>query len=272
MTDQFFEDDSLGKAYDSRLMKRLLHYLMPYKRWLVLAFVIMVVSSLLHLAGPLVIKMAIDKYIAVGDIDGLGRLALVYAVIILVQFFATWGQIYLLEWVGQKAMYDLRMVTFRHVQNMTMDFFDRNPAGRILTRITSDINSLNELFSSGVVTIIGDVLTILGIIGVMLVINAKLALVALLALPLLIGATILFRIKVRQTYREIRRLIARLNAFVQEHISGIAVVQYFVQEKKVFERFKSINRELKDRHQKSIIYYALFFPEWKLSARYHWRS
>ena len=260
MTEQFFEDDSLGKAYDSRLMKRLLHYLLPYKGWLILALLITIVYSLLNLAGPLVIKLAIDKYIAIGDIGGLGRLSLVYAGILLFLFFAQWGQIYLLEWIGQKAMYDLRMKTFQHVQNLTMDYFDRNPVGRVLTRITSDINSLNELFSSGVVTIIGDVLTILGIIGVMLVINTKLAVIALMALPLLIIATILFRVKVRQAYREIRRLIARLNAFVQEHISGIAVVQYFVQEKKVFERFSSINRDLKDKHQKSVIYYAFFFP------------
>ena len=260
MTDQFFEDDSLGKAYDSRLMKRLLHYLIPYKSWIVLALLITIVYAILDLAGPLVIKMAIDKYIAVGDVGGLGRLSLVYAGILLFSFFAQWGQIYLLEWIGQKAMYDLRMKTFRHVQGLTMDYFDRNPVGRVLTRITTDINALNELFSSGVVTIIGDVLTIVGIIGVMMVINVKLAVIALMALPLLIAATILFRIKVRHAYREIRRLIARLNAFVQEHISGIAVVQYFVQQKKVYQRFKEINHDLMDKNQKSVLYYAFFFP------------
>lgn len=260
MSDQFFEDDSLGKAYDSRLMKRLLHYIVPYKKWLVIAFSVMVISSLLQLAGPYVIKIAIDKYISMGDVAGLGRLALIYALILAVQFFATWVQIYLMEWIGQRAMYDLRMVTFEHVQNLTMDFYDRNPVGRIITRVTSDINSLNELFSSGVVTILGDILTILGIVGVMIAINAKLALLSLVALPLLIGATILFRVKVRQVYREIRRLIAKLNAFVQEHISGMAVVQYFAQEKKVLGKFKGINKELMNRHLKSIYYYALFFP------------
>jgi ATP-binding cassette subfamily B protein len=260
MSDQFFEDDSLGKAYDSRLMKRLLHYLVPYKKWLVIAFSVMVISSLLQLAGPYVIKIAIDKYIAVGDADGLGRLALIYALILAVQFFATWAQIYLMEWIGQRAMYDLRMVTFEHVQKLTMDFYDRNPVGRIITRVTSDINSLNELFSSGVVTILGDIITILGIVGVMIAINAKLALLSLVALPLLIGATILFRVKVRQAYREIRRLIAKLNAFVQEYISGMAVVQYFAQEKKVFDKFKGINKQLMNRHHRSIYYYALFFP------------
>jgi ATP-binding cassette subfamily B multidrug efflux pump len=260
MSDQFFEDDSLGKAYDSRLIKRLLYFLKPYKKWLVIAFTVMVISSLLQLAGPYVIKIAIDKYIAMGDADGLLRLALIYALILAVQFFATWVQIYLMEWIGQRAMNDLRMVTFEHVQKLTMDFYDRNPVGRIITRVTSDINSLNELFSSGVVTILGDVLTILGIVGVMLAINVKLALLSLVALPLLIGATILFRVKVRQVYREIRRLIAKLNAFVQEHISGMAVVQYFAQEKKVFDKFKGINKELMGRHLRSIYYYALFFP------------
>jgi ATP-binding cassette subfamily B multidrug efflux pump len=155
VSDQFFEDDALGKAYDSHLMKRLLQYLRPYKKWLIIALVILIVSTLLRLAGPVVIKMAIDDYIAVGDSEGLGRLVLLYAAILLVQFFATWGQIYLMEWIGQKAMYDLRMKVFKHIQGLTMDFYDRNPVGRVITRVTSDINSLNELFSSGVVNIIG---------------------------------------------------------------------------------------------------------------------
>lgn len=257
---EFFDDENLGKAYDARLMKRLIGYLMPYKKWMVLAFFIMIIASLLQLAGPYVIKTGIDKYIANDDVEGLGWLVLIYAAILVVQFVSTFGQIYLMEWIGQRAMYDLRLAVFRHVQSLGMNFFDRNPVGRVLTRITSDINSLNELFSSGVVTILGDLLTIFGIIGVMLVINWKLALMALIGLPLLIVATIIFRIKVRHAYREIRRLIARLNAYVQEHISGVSVVQHFVQENRVFKRFDKINDELKKKHHRSIIYYALFYP------------
>lgn len=260
MTDQYFEDDSLGKAYDAHLMKRLMQYLRPYRKWLVLALVILLLSSLLQLAGPYVIKLAIDKYIAVGDVHGLGRLATLYAMLLVIQFFATWGQIYLMEWIGQKAMYDLRMKVFQHIQTLTMDFYDRNPVGRVITRVTTDINALNELFSSGVVSIIGDVFTILGIIGVMFAINPGLAAISLVSLPLLIIATIIFRVKVRNAYREIRRLIARLNAFVQEHISGITVVQNYVREKEVYERFKDVNRELMDKNHRSIIYYAVFFP------------
>ena len=257
---EFFDDENLGKAYDARLMKRLIGYLMPYKKWMVLAFFIMIIASLLQLAGPYVIKTGIDKYIANDDVEGLGWLVLIYAAILVVQFVSTFGQIYLMEWIGQRAMYDLRLAVFRHVQSLGMNFFDRNPVGRVLTRITSDINSLNELFSSGVVTILGDLLTIFGIIGVMLVINWKLALMALIGLPLLVVATIIFRIKVRHAYREIRRLIARLNAYVQEHISGVSVVQHFVQENRVFKRFDKINDELKKKHHRSIIYYALFYP------------
>ncbi len=260
MKREYFEDDSLGKAYDSRLVKRLLRYLGPYKFWLVVALVVMTIASLLQLAGPIVIKTAIDKYISAGDVDGLGRLVMLYAAILVVQFFSTWGQIYLMEWIGQKAIYDLRMETFSHIQNLSMGFYDRNPAGRILTRVTSDINALNELFSSGVVTILGDILTIFGIVGVMLVINAKLALISLIVLPFLFGATIIFKVKVRHAYREIRRLIAKLNAYVQEHISGMSIVQYFGREKKVFDEFNQINHELKNRHQKSILYFAVFFP------------
>jgi ATP-binding cassette subfamily B multidrug efflux pump len=260
MTDQYFEDDSLGKAYDAHLMRRLMQYLRPYRKWLVLALVILLTSSMLQLAGPYVIKLAIDKYISTGDVNGLGRLALLYAGLLVVQFFATWGQIYLMEWIGQKAMYDLRMKVFQHTQTLTMDYYDRNPVGRVITRVTTDINALNELFSSGVVSIIGDVFTILGIIGVMFAINPGLAAISLVSLPLLIIATIIFRVKVRNAYREIRRLIARLNAFVQEHISGITVVQNYVQEKEVYERFKKVNSDLMDRNHKSIIYYAVFFP------------
>ncbi len=260
MNEFFHEDELTGKAYDSRLMRRLLVYLKPYKGYVVLAGALLLVGSALQLLGPVVIKYAIDNFIAEHDLHGLGIACLVYLVLLVVGFAVTWAQIYTMQWVGQMAVYNLRMQLFSHLQTMNLKFYDRNPVGRVLTRVTSDINSLNELLSSGIVTIIGDVVTLLGIVGFMLAINFKLALVTLIALPFLVVAAFLFRSRVRRTYREVRRHIARLNAFIQEHISGMAVVQFFGQEKKTYEGFAGINKELMGQHHKTVMYYAVFFP------------
>jgi len=258
---EFFHDDELsGKAYDSRLMKRLLVYLKPYRGFVALAAFLLLIGSALQLLGPVLIKYAIDNYIVTKDIQGLGTICAAYFVLLVLSFLVTWAQIYTMQWVGQMTVYNMRMELFSHLQTLNLKFYDRNPVGRILTRVTSDINALNELLSSGVVTIIGDVVVLVGIVGFMLAIDFKLALVTLTVLPLLTFAAFLFRAKVRTTYREIRRYIARLNAFIQEHISGMAVVQYFVQEDKVLGRFKDINHKLMKQHHRSVLYYAVFFP------------
>jgi len=260
MAEYFDMDEITGKAYDTRLMKRLLKYLKPYVGWVVLAAFLLILGSLLQLVGPIIVKFAIDNYVVQKDLDGLGMIALAYLGILIVAFLVTWAQLYLMQWVGQKAVYNLRMEIFDHIQNLNLRFFDRNPVGRTLTRVTTDINSLNELLSSGVVTIIGDLVTVFGIVGFMLAIDYKLALVTLTALPILIFAAFLFRIKVRDTYRTIRRHIARLNAFIQEHISGMSIVQLFGREKRAFSQFSSINHDLMRGHHQSVIYYAVFFP------------
>jgi len=260
MNEFFHEDELTGKAYDSHLMRRLLVYLKPYKGYVALAAVLLIIGSALQLLGPVVIKYAIDNFIAKHDLHGLGIASLVYLALLVVSFSVTWAQIYTMQWVGQMAVYNLRMQLFSHLQTMNLKFYDRNPVGRILTRVTTDINSLNELLSSGVVTIIGDIVTLLGIIGFMLAINFRLALVTLVALPFLAVAAFLFRSRVRRTYREVRRHIARLNAFIQEHISGMSVVQIFGQERRTYDGFAVINRDLMGQHQKTVIYYAVFFP------------
>lgn len=260
MAEYFDIDEVTGKAYDTRLMKRLLKYLRPYIGWVFLAALLLIVGSLLQLVGPIVVKYAIDNYVVKKDLDGLGMISLAYLGILILAFLVTWAQLYTMQWVGQKAVYNLRMEIFEHIQSMNLRFFDRNPVGRVLTRVTTDINSLNELLSSGVVTIIGDLVTVFGIIGFMLAIDVKLALVTLTALPILTIAAFLFRAKVRDTYRTIRRHIARLNAFIQENVSGMSIVQLFGREKKTYSRFSGINRDLMRGHHQSVIYYAIFFP------------
>ncbi|MFH1893557.1 MAG: ABC transporter ATP-binding protein [Candidatus Zixiibacteriota bacterium] len=258
---EFFHDDELsGKAYDSRLMKRLLIYLKPYRKYVILAAILLLVGSALQLLGPVLIKYAIDNYIATKDVQGLGKICAGYFVLLVLSFLLTWAQIYAMEWVGQMTVYNMRMQLFSHLQTLNLKFYDRNPVGRILTRVTSDINALNDLLSSGVVTIIGDVVVLVGIVGFMLAIDFKLALVTLTVLPLLIFAAFMFRAKVRETYREVRRYIAQLNAFIQEHISGMTVVQYFVQEAKILRKFKDINHKLMKQNHRSVLYYAVFFP------------
>jgi len=258
---EFFEQDEItGKAYDSRLMKRLLVYLKPYVGWVVLAAVLLVVGSLLQLVGPLLIKHAIDTYVTTKDYDGLAMISLAFLAVLVISFGITWAQIYVMQWVGQNAVRTMRLQVFEHIQNMNLRFFDRNPVGRVLTRITGDINALNEMLSSGVVTIIGDVVTLLGIIVFMLLIDVKLALVTLTALPILLIASFIFRAKVRSVYRDIRLHIARLNAFIQEHITGMFVVQLFGRERKSYKEFAGINLDLMKGHHRSVFYYAVFFP------------
>ena len=260
MSENYHEEEVLGKAYDSRLMKRLLTYLKPYRWLVVVSVIVLIISSLAQLAGPYLTKIAIDKYITQGDKDGLFRIILLFLVTIAGGFSLQYFQIYMMEYVGQKAMYDLRMQLFSHVQRMDLSFFNRNPVGRILTRITSDIETLHELFTSGVVAIFGDIFTLLGIVIVMLFMNWKMALIVFSVMPLLIIATNIFRKKVRQSYRDVRTATAKINAFAQEHITGVNEVQSFVAEKRTYDSYDIINKDLLEAHLKTVFYYAVFFP------------
>jgi ATP-binding cassette subfamily B multidrug efflux pump len=260
MSDNYHIEEVLGKAYDSRLMKRLLVYLKPYHWLVVISVIILIVSSLAQLAGPYLTKIAIDNYIVKGDSKGLFRIILLFLGTIGVGFSLQYFQVYLMEYVGQKVMYDLRMQIFSKVQGMDLKFFDKNPVGRILTRITSDVEALYELFTSGVVAIFGDIFTLIGIVIMMLVINWRLALVIFSVLPFLIIATSIFRKKVRQAYRDVRTATARINAFAQEHITGVTEVQCFTAEARTYNAFDGINLELRGAHVRSVFYYAVFFP------------
>ncbi len=254
------DDDIVGSAYDARLMRRLLEYLRPYWRQVALAFVTITVSAVASLAQPYLIKVAIDRYIAQRQVAGLDRLAALYLAALVAAFAAEYIQTWTLQLTGQRIMYDLRMVIYRHLQRLDLRYYDRNPVGRLMTRVTSDVDVLNDLFTSGVVTIFGDVFTLVGIMGVMVWMNWRLALVAFSVLPIIAFVTQWFRNHVRASYRTVRGLIARINAFLQENITGMSTVQLFRREAVNFARFDQIDREHRDANIDSIFYYAVFYP------------
>jgi ATP-binding cassette subfamily B protein len=254
------DDEVLGKAYDAVLMRRLLVYLRPYWRQVLVAFAAIVVWAGVALAQPYLFKVAIDRYIAQGQLDGLGWLAVLYVVSLIVAFAAEYTQTWTMQLTGQKIMFDLRMEIYRHLQRLDIRYYDRNPVGRLMTRVTSDVDVLNDLFNSGVVTIFGDVLTLAGIMAVMLWMDWRLALVAFSVLPLIVLVTQWFRVNVRESYRVVRGWIARINAFLQENITGMATVQLFRRERLNFERFDDIDRKHRDANIDSIFYYATFYP------------
>jgi ATP-binding cassette subfamily B protein len=254
------EDEVLGKAYDARLMRRLLAYLRPYKQDVAVAFVALIVGSCAELAQPYLVKVAIDRYIARGQLAGLDRLALLYLGVLIASFASEYIQTWTLQLTGQRIMFDLRTAIYTHLQRLDIRYYDRNPVGRLMTRVTSDVDVLNDLFTSGVVTVFGDVFTLVGIMTVMIWMNWRLAVVAFSVLPLIGFVTQWFRRNVRDSYRVVRGLIARINAFLQENITGMATVQLFRREALNFRRFDAIDREHRDANIVSIFYYAVFYP------------
>lgn len=254
------EEEALGKAYDARLMRRLLLYVRPYRLRVALAIAALTAAALLELIGPWLTKVALDRAIPDRDVGLLALLAAAYVAALVLAFAVEYLQALLTTWLGQRIMYDLRREIFGHLQRLSLPFFDRNPVGRLMTRVTNDVEVLNELFSSGIVTVFGDVFTLLFIVGAMLLMDWRLALVALAVLPLVVLAAFVFRARIRDAYRDIRVRLARINAFLQERLSGIAVVRLFGLEHANQLRFRDINRDYLHAHLRSITYYALFFP------------
>jgi len=263
---RYHEEPSLGRIYDHRLARRLLRYLRPYRKVVALSILLLVTASALRLAGPLLTEIAIDDHIAKGNTAGLVGIALLFAAILLFQFGVSFLQIYLTNWTGQKIMFDLRMEIFSHVQKLHLSFFDRTPVGRLITRMTSDVDALNELFTTGVINIFGDLVSLAGIVSVMLWMDWRLALVCFAAIPLLFAATLVFKHKVRGSYRRVRTAVAAINAFLQENITGMSVVQAFVQEDRKMDEFKSRNRNHLEANLDSILYYAVYYPVLNLIA------
>ena len=254
------DDEVLGKAYDARLMRRLLGYMRPYRAGIGLAFFAILGLSILQLAPPYLTKVAIDTHIAAGDVDGLTPLALLLLGVLAASWVLESVQTWALQVTGQRIILDLRRQIHAHLQRLDVAFFDRNPVGRLMTRVTTDVDALNDLFASGVVSVFRDVFMLTGIAIVLFVMDWRLALVALSVLPLIAAVTQWFRRNARQSYREVRGWIARINAFLQENVTGMATVQLFRREARQFERFDAVNRGCRDAHLASIFFYAVFYP------------
>jgi ATP-binding cassette, subfamily B, multidrug efflux pump len=268
------EEEILGKAYDGRLMRRLLTYLRPYKWHVVVALAAIILKSVLDVLGPFLTKVAIDKYLAkspdshswIGDrlsaapLIGIAQIGCLYVGILIFTFGLEFVQTYLMQWTGQKVMFDLRRQIFRHLQFMHVAFFDKHPVGRLVTRVTTDVDALNEMFTAGVVSIFEDVFVLAGIIGIMMLMNWKLALITFAVLPLIVYATLIFRDKVRDSYRRIRTAIARINSYLQESVSGMLVLQLFNREKRAFNRFSDINATHMEAFKDAILAYSVYYP------------
>ena len=268
------EEEVLGKAYDGRLMRRLLTYLRPYKWHVLIALAAIILKSSLDVLGPYLTKVAIDKYLAkspnshswIGDrlssapLTGIAQIGGLYVGILVFTFTLEFIQTYLMQWTGQKVMFDLRSQIFRHLQQMHVAFFDKNPVGRLVTRVTTDVDALNEMFTAGVVSIFEDVFVLAGIIAIMITMNWKLALITFAVLPLIVYATKVFRDKVRDSYRRIRTAIARINSYLQEAVSGMLVLQLFNREKRAYNKFSDINASHMEAFKDAIMAYSLYYP------------
>ena len=254
------EDEVLGKAYDARLMRRLLRYLRPHRRSVVIALVAIVAQSAMQLAQPLLIRVAIDDYILAGNLSGLGQIALLFLVILIASFGLEFVETYTMQMMGQRIMFDLRMEIYGHLQRLDVRFYDRNPVGRLMTRVTTDVDALNDLFASGVVSAFRDVFILLGIMVILVIMDWRLAIVAFSVLPLIVLVTRWFRTHARGSYREVRGWIARINATLQENITGMSTVQLFGREARNLAAFDEVNRGHRDANLASIFYYATFYP------------
>jgi len=268
------EEEILGKAYDSRLMRRLLTYLRPYRWPLAIALVSIILKSFSDILGPYLIKVAVDRYLAPvkaaasglwgwlspSPMHGIAQISGIYFAMLLITFVLEFLQTYFMQWIGQKVMFDLRSQIFRHLQRMHVAFYDKNPVGRLVTRVTTDVDALNEMFTSGVVSIFEDFFVLIGIIGIMLCMNWKLALITFAVLPFIGIGTKIFRDRVRDSYRRIRIAIARINSYLQEHVSGMVVLQLFNRERRAYKRFSEINRSHMDAYKDAILAYAIYYP------------
>jgi ATP-binding cassette subfamily B multidrug efflux pump len=263
----FHEDDPVApKSYDWKLLVRLLKYLGPYRGAVAVSFLLILVMAGLDLVGPYLTKVAIDAHIAKGDAAGLRAVAGLYLLSLLAGLGVRFAQMFILQMTGQRVMQDMRREIFGHLQRLHVAYFDKNPVGRLMTRVTTDVDAVNELFTSGVVTVFGDLFTLFGIMGVMLALDFRLALVTFAVIPLFFLLTNWFRKGARESFRETRRWVARINAFLQENLSGMSVVQLFRREERNALAFAAINRKHADANMTAIFYYAVFYPAIELLA------
>ncbi len=253
-------DDVLGKAYDARLMRRLLRRLRPHRAAATVALAAIVGHSLMQLALPYLTKLAIDRHVVTGDLAGLWEIAAAFLLILAGSFALEYVETYAMGMTGQRIMFDLRMEIYEHLQRLDVAFYDRNPVGRLMTRVTTDVDAINDLFASGVISVVRDVFMLAGIMVVLLWMDWRLAAVTFAVLPLIALVTQWFRTNARASYREVRGWIARINAFLQEQITGMSTVQLFRREARSFAAFDRLNRRRRDANLDSIFYYATFYP------------
>ena len=269
------DEDVVGKAYDNRLMRRLITYLYPYKLTACFSLVAILLKAGADVLGPYLVKVAVDRYMTARPPEhlswlarhlspdpahGITQLSLVYLGLLSLSYGLEFAQTYLMQWTGQKVMFDMRRQIFSHLQRMHIGFFDRNPVGRLVTRLTSDVDALNEMFTSGIFAIFEDVFVLIGIVGVMLSMNWWLALLTFSVLPMIYIATQIFRKHVRDSYRRIRTAIARINAYTQEHVSGMQLVQLFNRQQRAYDDFEAINDQHRVAFKDAILAYALYYP------------
>jgi ATP-binding cassette subfamily B protein len=257
------EDDPVDQTYDHALLWRLLAYLRPYRLPVCGAFLLIVAMAALDLTGPWLYKVAIDRYIARGDVSGLPGVAALYLLALGLTFVVRYAQLYVLAMTGQRVMLDLRRQIYSHLQRLHVGYFDRNPVGRLMTRVTTDVDAVNELFTSGVVTVFGDLFTLFGIMGVMLYMNWKLALVTFSVIPFFFLVTNWFRRGSRQSFREVRRYVAKLNAFMQESLVGMTVVQLFRRERPRQQGFERIKTCARSSSTRSSTRPSTCWPRWR---------
>ncbi len=254
------QDEILGKAYDGRLVRRFMVYLRLYKGKIFLALILVVGTSITDLAGPFLTKLAIDNYIALGRAADLWQILILFILALIAGFILRYWQTYLMQSVGQRVMYDLRVALFSHVQRLSLSFFDRNPVGRLMSRLTSDVDALNELLSNGLVAIIGDLVTLFAVSIIMLILDWRLAIIMFVVLPFVILFSRLFQRYMRDSFRQVRIRLAKINGFLQENVSGMLVVQLFNRESRAFNQFQGLNQSYFDATVRSALVFALFFP------------
>jgi len=249
-----------SKAVDSDLIRRLYYFFKPYRWWAVLAIILTLSAAFLGSVRPKLTQIAVDDYIANGDVPGLYSVILLLVAALVGEFLVLVFNTYLTRWFGQGVLFDLRNTVFKKIQSLHVQFFDKNPIGRLITRTTSDIEALSELLSDGIVNMIGDMFRIIFILFFMLSMSWELTIISILVLPILFYSTFWFKSKVRIAFLNVRDQIARMNSFIQENISGMAIVQLFNREDKQRQKFKNINAEHRDAHIKTIFYFSIFWP------------
>ena len=265
-TTQKEEEKRNAPGLDGRLLRRIGQYLRPYAGWVVVALILTLGASLLGPLRPYLIQQAIDNYIVIGDLDGLGRIIIFLVLALVGEGVLAFAKNYLTQWIGQHAIYDLRTKVFRHIQNQSLAFFDRTPIGRLITRTTSDVESLSDVLSSGLVVILGDLFRLIFIAGFMFWLDVTLAIVTLAVMPLMVWVTFWFRKNAREMYRETRKHVARINSFIQEHVTGMRIVQLFNRESTEMARFRDINDDNRQAWVQTIFYFAIFWPAVQIIA------